>query len=67
MNYIYETAMMLNISLAELCELIGVSLTNMSDIIEGIKLPSASIIKSCQMARKIFLKRNNTQRVKGEI
>lgn len=57
MNYIYETAMMLNISLAELCELIGVSLTNMSDIIEGIKLPSASIIKSCQMARKIFFEK----------
>lgn len=57
MNYIYETAMMLNISLAELCELIGVSLTNMSDIIEGVRMPTESILNSCRIARKIFFKR----------
>lgn len=65
MDYINETRLLLGISLTQLADLFGVTYTEMSDIVDGTKQPSPKLLKSCKLARQIFLNKNDTLRVKG--
>ena len=63
MEYMFETAKILGITLSTLSDLIGISYTEMSDIIERKLKPTDAVLKSCSTAREIFLDKNNTLRV----
>ena len=63
MNYVKETIQMLKTSPSAFADLVGLSYTKMSDILEGKEQPTDKLIRGCETARKIFLDKNDTQRV----
>ena len=64
MNYVKETKELLNLSMTQCADLFGVTYSEMSDIIENKRKASSKLISACNIARNIFLDKNNTYRVK---
>lgn len=63
MNYVKETMQLIRLNPSEFSDLMGVSYSNMDDILRGIAQPPKKLLRGCEIARKIFLLRSNTMRV----
>lgn len=64
MNYVKETMQLICLKPSEFSDLMGVTYSNMDDILRGIIPPSDKLLRGCKIARKIFLSNNNTNCVK---
>lgn len=59
-RYVKETKDMLRLSMTQCADLFGITYSEMADIIEGQKDASSKLIRACNIARNIFLKKHNT-------
>lgn len=64
MNYVKETMQLIHLKPSEFSDLMGVSYSNMDNILQGLILPSKKLLRGCEIARKIFLSNNDTICVK---
>ena len=65
MNYVKETMQLIRLKPSDFSDLMGVSYSNMDNILRGLIPPSEKLLRGCKIARKIFLSKDNTIRVSG--
>ena len=65
MNYVIKTRNLLQLTDTQFADLVGITYSEMADILEQKIQPSAKLLKSCRIAREIFLNKNNTLCVKA--
>ena len=65
MNYIIKTRNLLQLTDTQFADLVGITYSEMADILEQKMQPSEKLLKSCRIAQEIFLNKNNTLRVKS--
>ena len=64
MNYVIKTRNLLQLTDTQFADLVGITYSEMADILEQKIQPSKKLLKSCRIAQEIFLGKSNTLRVK---